>query len=103
MSYSLVVGDLEPDMFVTAARSGTPEDLRDAVTVELDWLRPDGTRSTVALEAVDAEQGQYKRVWEAGDTDIPGVHRGRLVATWPDEEPQTYPNDGTWMLWYVYE
>jgi hypothetical protein len=103
VSYSLIVGDLESDMFVTAAVAGVADDLRDADTVELDWLKPDGTRVTVPLVAVDAQVGQYKRVWEAGDTDLAGVHRGRMVVTWPTDEPQTYPNDGSWMIWYIYE
>jgi hypothetical protein len=102
MSYTLVAGDLEPDMFVTAATSGTPDDLQDALSVQLVWKKPDGTESTVALVGVDAAVGSYKRVWVEGDTDMVGVHQGRLQVTWPDDEVQTYPNDGTWMIWYVY-
>lgn len=111
MSYSLIVGDLEPDMFLTAAVSDVAQDLSDAVSVELLWRKPDGTESTVALTPVNAATGQYRRVWAAGDTDMAGVHRGRIVVTWDgpsdltsaDDEVQTFPNDGSWIIWYVYE
>ena len=103
MSYSLVVGDLEPDMFLTAAVNGTAKDLSDADTVELRWLKPDGTEVYVSLDEVDFELGQVKRTWVAGDSDDAGVHRGRIVATWAGDEPQTFPNDGSWFIWWVYE
>lgn len=111
MSFSLIVGDLEPDMFLTASVSDTAQDLSDAVSVELRWRKPDGTESLVDLTVVDAATGQYKRVWEAGDTDMAGVHRGRIVVTWDgeddmttaDDEVQTFPNDGSWFLWLVYD
>lgn len=97
MSFSLVVGDLEPDMTLTVSAS-----LTGASSYQLLWRKPDGTESTVSLTAVDLAAGQVKRVWVAGDTAMAGVHRGRVVVTWPSAQPQTFPNDGTWFIWYVY-
>ena len=105
MSYSIVVGDLQQDLNLDLN-----VDLTTAVSYQLLWRKPDDTETLVALTAADLTLGQVKRVWVAGDTDMAGVHRGRVVVTWEgdipdpsDDRPQTFPNDGTWFIWYVYE
>lgn len=104
MSYSLVAGDLEPDMYLTASLDGAadPLDGDEVESIEMRWRRPDGTESTVELTPVSLVAGQVKRVWEAGDTDDVGVHRGRIVVTYDTGEVETYPNDGSWFVWWVY-
>lgn len=106
MSYSVVEGDLEPDMLLTVT-TATQRDLADAVSVELRWKKPDGVVDLVALVEVttSVNSGVYKRVWEIGDTDMTGVHRGQVVITWDvgaTEEVETCPNDGSWTIWHVY-
>lgn len=101
--FELVKGDLEPDMPMIVTVDGTAQDLTAAVSLSLHWMKPDGTVVDVALTAVNLVLGQVKRVWVAGDTDVVGYHRGRIVATWPSGDTQTFPNDGSWVLWAVYD
>lgn len=100
--FSVVKGDLEPDMELTAELNGAASNLTTATAYQLKWIKPDGTESLVALTAVDLDAGKVKRVWSTGDTDMVGYHRGRIVVTWPGDEPGTFPNDGTWIYWYVH-
>lgn len=102
MSFNLVEGDLNPDMEVDAIDSdGDAADLSAAADVSLYWLKPDGTASTVTLVAISLATGRLKRVWEAGDSDQVGVHQGRIVVTDGAGETSTYPNDGSWLYWWV--
>lgn len=102
MSYNIIEGDLDPDMALQAIdASGSVADLSTAVDISLYWVKPDGTTSTVPLVAVSLALGQVKRVWVAGDTAQVGVHMGRIVVTAPGGETRTYPNDGSWLYWWV--
>lgn len=101
--FSLIKGDLEPDMVLTAKLNDVAQDLTTATTINMKWIKPDGTESTVALTAVTLASGIVKRVWVAGDTDMVGYHRGRIVVTWPGAENGTFPNDGSWFIWAVYK
>lgn len=103
MSYNIVQYDLEPDLFLTASVNGDAEDLTGATALKLHWRKPDGTVSDVDLTAVTLATGQVKRVWVAGDTDMVGWHRGRIVVTRPTGENQTFPSDGSWFIWYVHK
>jgi hypothetical protein len=102
MSYSVIRGDLTPDMPLTLTTNDTPDDLTAASSIELRWLKPDGTLTTVTLTAVDLATGQVKRVWVTGDTDLVGTHYGQVVVTIPTSLPKTYPNDGSEIIWNVY-
>lgn len=110
MSFSLVEGDLEPDMLLTVV-TATDYDLADAIDVQLRWKTPDGEIVMVDLVEVSTnmDTGVYKYVWQAGGTDQVGAHSGQIVITWdvgvaPEvvEENETCPNDGSWAIWYVY-
>ena len=103
MSYSLLVGDLEPDMRIDVLAGTVAADLTGAIDVSMHWKKPDGTEVDVALTAVSLASGQLKRVWAAGDTDIPGTHYGRVAVTMASGEVQSFPNDGSWIIWHVYE
>lgn len=102
MSYSLVRGDLEPDMEIDVATSAGPVDLSGALDVSMRWEKPDGTVVTVELVVIDAPTGRVKRVWASGDSDLPGVHRAQVVVTTSNDEPETFPNDGSFVIWWVY-
>lgn len=102
MSYEIVKGDLEPDMQLNLTVNGAAKDISTAVSYQLRWKKPDGTVSTVALASVNLAQGQVKRVWVSGDTDLVGIHRGQVVVTWSGSEPQTFPSDGSYYYWYVH-
>ncbi len=102
MAYSVTQGDLEPDMLITLAAPGAQAALATAQAVDLWWKKPDGTIVTVALVVVNATLYQLKRVWATGDTDIAGLHRGRVLVTASNGEVASDPNDGTHLLWWVY-
>lgn len=102
MSYQIIKGDLEPDMLLTATVNDAPEVLTGALALQLRWKKPGGTVVTVDLTAVDLAAGQVKRVWLAGDTDEVGAHRGQIVVTRPNGEMQTFPSDGSYVIWIVH-
>lgn len=97
MSVELIAGDLDPDLDLTVN-----EDLTDAETVEMFWKLPGSTTRTVTLEVISAAAGSVRYAWQAGDTDVTGVHRCRVVVTWDTGDPQTFPSDGSWFIWWVY-
>lgn len=102
MAYSLVVGDLEPDMELTATVNDVAAVLTGALALNLRWKKPDNTISTVALTAVDLAVGKVKRVWVVGDTAQAGTHYGQIVVTKSNGELQTFPSDGSAFIWNVY-
>jgi hypothetical protein len=97
-----VQGDLEPDMVMTVTAQGALAALATALSVQLRWKKPDGTTSMVTLTVVDVVNGIVKRVWQTGDTNITGLHRGQIVVTASNGETATSPADGTDILWMVY-
>jgi hypothetical protein len=101
--FELVAGDLEPDMPLTVTMNGEAVDLTDATSIVLHWLKPNGAVVDVTLTAVDLATGQVKRVWETGDSAQTGYHKARVKVTWDTGDVQTYPNDGSWLIWAVYE
>lgn len=103
MSFSIGQGDQVPDMVITCRENGVAKNLTGA-TCELRWRKPDGSVVMVALTAVDLAAGQVKRVWAAGDTDIPGTHQGQVIAT-TNGVPQTFPadSDAPYVEWTVIE
>lgn len=103
MSYSLIKGDLEPDMTLTASVNGVAENLTGVLSHNMRWKKPNGTISTVAMTAVNLPLGQVKRVWVAGDTDVVGAHLGQLVVVRSNGETQTFPNDQSFYVWHVYD
>lgn len=92
MSFAMVQGDLEPDMILTLRINGVAEDISDQTAMVMKWKKPDGTTTSVTLTAVDLAAGRVKRVWAAGDTDIPGRHYGQVRITRANGEFQTWPN-----------
>lgn len=76
------------------------EDLSGATTVELHWVKPDGTLIVDTLNPVDASLGEFEMIWSAGDTDQEGAHFAHVVVTTAGV-PETYPSDGTKIIWWV--
>lgn len=100
MSYDISQGDLDPAMPVRIADESGAVDLAIADSVQLVWRQPDGTVTTVDLSPVSASAGQYERIWEDGDTNQVGAHRGQVVVVISGRQ-QTYPSDGSSMVWWV--
>ena len=91
-------------MTLTVTTDGIAQDLTSASAIVLRWFKPGDLVSTdVALTPVNLLTGRLKRVWVSGDTDVVGYHRGRVVVTWPTGDNQSFPNDGSWFYWAVYE
>jgi hypothetical protein len=97
-------GDLEPDMRLDVVVNGVEENLSDATDVKLMWVKPGADPATpteVTLDEIDAAVGAFKRTWEAGDTDLPGIHRAKLRCLRGNGEQQTFPPDDSWIRWVV--
>lgn len=102
VGYSIIRGDLEPDLVFPCKRNGVAVDLTGALAHTMRWLKPNGTVLTgVALVASDLAAGELKRVWVAGDTDLAGVHRAQVVVTAENGETMTFPSDSTHFTWVV--
>ncbi len=100
--YTLVAGDLKPDLPISVFDPDTqPADLADATTIELQWRKPDGTELHVELDTVNVGLGQLVKIWDEGETDIVGFHRGRVVIDRDMPTQEHYPNDGSWLIWQV--
>jgi hypothetical protein len=102
MAYSVVQGDLEPDMLINLAAPGALAALSGALQVQLLWAKPDGTVTRVSLVVVDSTAGILRRTWQAGDTDQIGIHKGMVEVTASNGELATDPNDGSTLVWDVF-
>lgn len=107
MAFSMVQGNLEPDMTIAIAVNGVPEDISDALSFSLRWLKPDGSVVTAATLVADDDAGglaagMVKRVWEVGDTDAIGVHLAQVNVTRGNGEVQTFPSNGSFVRWQIY-
>lgn len=110
MAFKIVAGDLEPDLRVVLKVNDATEDISDAAAdgVTMRWLKPDGT-FVEARELVEDDDGggfaagAVKCVWEAGDTDVAGLHQAQIVVVRGNGEPQTFPSNGKYLKWTVYE
>lgn len=102
MSFQCIRGDLTQSMPITLAVNDIAVVIADTSTVELRWTDPDGVTTVVALEEVDFATGQVRRVWVAGDTDVVGAHTGQIIVTSVGGDVETFPNDGSLIIWWVY-
>lgn len=107
MAFTMVQGDLEPDMAIELKVNGEPEDISDALAFSMRWLKPDGSIVTAAalVEDIDGgglETGRVKRIWVAGDTDVIGVHLAQIKVTRANGEVQTFPSNGTYVRWQIF-
>lgn len=102
MSYSIGQGDLDPPIEFPLTVNGVAVDISDVVaTPALLWIRPDLSTASVSLIFVDKPSGRVARLWQAGDTSIPGLHRARVQVIRADGNPQTFPSDNGWFRWRV--
>lgn len=105
--FNIVQGDLEPDLRFVLKVNDEVEDISDALEVTMRWLKPDGTfvedrELEEDMGAGGFAAGCVKCVWEAGDTDVVGVHRAQVVVTRGNGEPQTFPSNGKYLSWKVH-
>ena len=101
MSYSIVQGDLSPNLSITIGIGDLVEPLSAAQAIKMHWIKPDGTEALVTLTAIDLPNGKLQYIWQAGDTTLTGVHQGRVIVTLSTGKPQSFPSDGTWIYWYI--
>lgn len=101
MSVSIVQGDLSPNLGITIDITDLVEPLSVAQSIQMHWVKPDGTDSLVVLSPVNLAAGIVQYIWQAGDTSQYGVHQGRVIVTLSTGKKQTFPSDGIWIYWYV--
>ena len=114
MSYSIVQGTVNPPMPMQIFTGGVAYQLDpDTDTVVLKYKDPDGAVFEVELditteyvedppagELVDVTTGQLRRIWQSGETDIPGIYEGRLFVTRGGRN-QAFPNETLPFVWTV--
>lgn len=100
--YELVVGDLEPDLDLVVDVNGEPEDISDALAMELRVALPDQTFAVWALAPLDAVTGKVRHTWLAGETDVPGDYRAQIAVQRGNGEWQTFPSaKGAYVRWRI--
>lgn len=105
MTYSVVIGDLGPEMPITLVDGGGPFVLDvDKHTVRLAYRDPDGDSHVVDMDIEDPTNGVVQRTWLPGDLPAVGLYRGLVQVTRDSDNtyPRTFPNDGTSVLWWVF-
>jgi hypothetical protein len=104
MAYSLVQGDLLPDMLLTVLAPGAKAALLGNTLLQLVWTKPDGTTSRVPLVLVNATSttGNVKKVWSTGETAMVGTHLGMIEIYDANGRLASDPNDGSEIIWNVY-
>lgn len=95
-SYDL--GDLEPPMRLKVPFDGVNDTLTLAVSAEMRWKKPDGTVTTVPLTFADKVASVVQRTWDAGDTDMLGIHTGEVIITWPNGRIATVQTVYQWTV-----
>ncbi len=114
MSYTVILGDLGPQMPIGLQAGGAAFPLdTDNDTVVLRYTDPAGTVHHVDLTIINAPTGQCEAVWVGGDLPAVGIYRGKVTVTRvsgmaPDQVPdttfpRTFPNDDTDIIWAVYK
>lgn len=103
MAFSLVSGNLLPNMTIQLLAPGAIAALATAMSVQMLWNRPDGTQVLVGLSILDPVNGVLLRTWQPGDgSSIVGEHTYQVVVTASNGETANDPNDGTSQRFWVY-
>lgn len=89
----LVQDDTRPSLegTLTKTRSGSPLDLSDAVGVKFQMRKDDDRKYTVDAAAVivDAEAGEVRYDWVAGDLSVEGLYIAQWQIDWGGGAIQT--------------
>lgn len=102
MAFHLKQGDRRPYLALQLTDAdGAAVSLVDATGVVLRWTEPDGTAREEDLTVTNAGEGRVQYAWQAGDTDDIGRYLADVVVTWPGDEQQTFPPQGTFS-WFVH-
>lgn len=93
IAFEIREGDLLPNLRVQVLSDAkAPADLSAAVTVEFFMVHQGtGTEIGGEMTITNATNGECTYVWQAGDTDIPGLYIGRIVATFGVGKVMTFP------------
>lgn len=95
MAFDIVKGDTSPAMDIDLSA-----DTSTADSVQLRWVKPDGTEYLTNLTVVNATLGTYKMQWAVEDTDQIGPHFADVVVT-TGSAIETFPADGSKIIWWV--
>lgn len=99
MSYfNIKQNDLRPPLKVQCSRSDTGiANLTTATSVKFIMRKKGevGTPKISRAAAIEnAATGIVRHDWLSGDTDTEGTFYGEFEVTWPDGDPETFPNYG---------
>lgn len=99
---TLILGDESDPLELTAyGRDGAVADLTGYSTIDLHWVKPNGSESWVSVTVVSQVLGRVKYEWEPGDVAPVGYHKGRIVVDRNTPTQKHYPDDGSWFWWLV--
>lgn len=94
-------GDLLPKLRATLyGADGAAANLEGAANVKLYMRTPGGALKIDggACAVINQATGVVEYEWVAGDTDTPGLFVGEFKVTFSAAKPQTFPNDGDYLI-----
>lgn len=101
--YSIVLGDLGPEMALTL-KDDDQTVILDLVNdvVTMTYVGPDAVTRTVTL-TITSSRGGLSRAWTASDLPVVGTYRGQIKVSRSGDAtfPRTYPHDGGKVVWKV--
>ena len=89
-------GDTRPAVEATLLAGSEPFSLDDARHVTFRLCEKDGVEECFENRAsiVDEQPGHVRYEWGRGETDTPGLYRGRFVVNYRGRESRSFPNRG---------
>lgn len=102
----IVQGDLQKSLELTLTLKGVAFPLIGGDVISLRWTRarPElgGTPAVVTPTVVNppGTDGKINHDFVAGQTAVAGTYYGRVTVT-RASKPITFPDDGTYFLWFV--
>ncbi|RJQ04806.1 MAG: hypothetical protein C4551_10020 [Bacillota bacterium] len=98
--FYLKQGNLRPSYVVILKDADkNPVNISTATAVRLHMKTPGGAIKVDAEminrdDGTEALRGKCEYEWQAGDSDTAGTFYAEVEVTWPDTDPETFPNDG---------
>lgn len=89
----LAVGDTAPNLRATLTQNEQAVDLTDA-TVTFKMRRFSNMIVDADADVLAAGEGLVEYDWDAGDTDLPGMHEAWFTVEWPDGSLTSFPGKG---------
>lgn len=95
--FNIKQGDTRPSIEVQLLdENREPQDLQTAEGVDFHMKSVDTQEVVVDGSAVilNVDEAKVAYEWSSGDTDIPGRHEAEFEVLFPQQDNETFPNDG---------